>query len=246
MSTTAISSATPSFETGATIPIWRTAVVLLIGLGTFLLCYFSSNVTGATESGVNMKLPIFLDQFMGQDQEVSLAERTLLPGDTEFAKKIYSTLQGEYVSCQVVLSGGEKRSIHRPETCLPGQGWTISDAHKVPVRLSTGQTQTVMKLTLTRVFEVAEGDRRTMTNIFYYWFVGKDKTTAEHSERVLLTVWDRVFHNVNHRWAYVIVSGMVPDQTRPGAKGDAQTVEMLEKFIGKIAPQIQTKSVIPK
>ncbi|HEX8371222.1 MAG TPA: EpsI family protein [Chthoniobacterales bacterium] len=246
MSTPAAPADASTFAGGVQIPLWRSILVLLIGLGTYFLCSSSSNVTGATESGVNMKLPIFLDQFMGQDQEVSLAEKTLLPGDTEFAKKVYSTLRGEYVSCQVVLSGGEKRSIHRPETCLPGQGWTISDAREVPVRLSTGQTQTVMKLTLTRTYEVAQGDRRTMTNIFYYWFVGKDKTTAEHSERVLLTVWDRVFHNVNHRWAYVIVSGVVADQTRPGAKSETQTVEMLEKFIAKIAPQIQNKGVIPK
>ncbi|MEO7933608.1 MAG: exosortase-associated EpsI family protein [Chthoniobacterales bacterium] len=233
-----------SFVTGLQISVWRSVVLLVIGFGTLVLCYLTPNVNSVTEAGVNMNLPIFLDQFMGQDQEASLSEKVMLPGDTQITKKLYSSLHGEYVTCQIVLSGGEKRSIHRPETCLPGQGWTIGAAQKVPVRLENGQTQNVMKLTLTRVVEVAEGDQRKITSDFYYWFVGKDKTTPEHRERVLLTSWDRVFHNVNHRWAYVIVSGMVPDQSRPGAKTEAQTSAELEKFIGKIAPKIQHPDVI--
>ncbi len=233
-----------TFNNGFQISVWRSVVLLLIGFGTLALCYTTKNVSSVTEAGVNMTLPIFVDQFMGQDQEASLAEKVMLPGDTQIVKKLYSSLRGEYVTCQIVLSGGEKRSIHRPETCLPGQGWTIGAAQKVPVHLENGKTQNVMKLTLSRVVEVAEGDRRQITSNFYYWFVGKDKTTSEHRERVLLTSWDRVFHNVNHRWAYVIVSGLVPDQKRAGAKTEAQTSADLEKFIGKIAPKIQHPDVV--
>ncbi len=233
-----------TFDNGFEISVWRSVVLLVIGFGTLALCYTTKNVSSVTEAGVNMSLPIFVDQFMGQDQEASLSEKVMLPGDTQIAKKLYSSLRGEYVTCQIVLSGGEKRSIHRPETCLPGQGWTIGAAQKVPVHLENGKTQNVMKLTLSRVVEVAEGDRRQITSNFYYWFVGKDKTTPEHRERILLTSWDRVFHNVNHRWAYVIVSGLVPDQKRAGAKTEAQTSADLEKFIGKIVPKIQHPDVV--
>lgn len=233
-----------TFATGVSIPLWRSLVILAIGLGTWFACFRTPNVTAATEAGVNLDLPFFIGRFMGLDQEVSLAEKTMLPGDTKFAKKLYSTLSGEYISCQIVLSGSEKRSIHRPETCLPGQGWTISDARTVPVKLSNGQTQRIQKLTLTRIVEVGPGDQRKITNEFFYWFVGKDKTTPEHRDRVWLITWDRVFHNVNHRWAYIIVSGIVPEQGRPGAKTEQETIEDLKKFIGDMAPLIQHKDVV--
>jgi hypothetical protein len=237
-------TATPStFAEGVQISVWRSVVLLALGFGTLLWCHLTPNVSNVTEGGVKMELPIFVDQFMGQDQEISLSEKVMLPADTKFAKKVYSSLENEYVICQIVLSGGEKRSIHRPETCLPGQGWTIGDARKVPIKLENGQTQNVMKLTLSRIVEVGEGDRRKVTNIFYYWFVGKDKTTHEHRERVLLTSWDRVLHNVNHRWAYVIVSGVVPDAKQRGAKSEKETDETLVKFIAKMAPQIQLPGV---
>ena len=235
-----------TFQTGIKISLWRSILLVAIGVGTLAWCHFSPNVSSVTEAGVNMNLPIFLNQFMGQDLETSLSEKVMLPADTKFSKKLYSSLKGETVSCQIVLSGGEKRSIHRPETCLPGQGWTIGDARKVPILLTNGKTQNVMRLTLTRVVEVAQGDRRKLTNVFYYWFVGKDKTTPEHRERILLTSWDRVFHNVNHRWAYVIVSGVVPDQGKPGSESQKATEETVQKFISEIAPKIQNKDVVSR
>ena len=239
-----MSAVTSTFANGAQISPWRSAVLLFIGFGTLALCHFTGNVSGVTEAGVTMNLPIFLNQYMGQDQETSLAEKVMLPGDTQFAKKVYSSLQGDFIACQIVLSGGEKRSIHRPETCLPGQGWTIGDARKVPITLDNGKTQNVMKLTLSRIVEVGQNDRRKVTNIFYYWFVGKDKTTPEHRERVLLTSWDRVFHNINHRWAYVIVSEIVPDLGLPGRDLQLETDKKLTKFIAAIAPKIQHPDVV--
>lgn len=246
MSVAPANTTVSTFASGVKVSLWRSVVILAIGLGTFILCRQTPNVTSVSEAGVNMKLPIFVDRFMGQDQEVSLSEITMLPKDTKFAKKLYSTLSGDYISCQIVLSGGEKRSIHRPETCLPGQGWTIGDARKIPIQLDNGKVQHVQKLILSRLVEVGPNDRRKITNVFFYWFVGKDKTTPEHRERVLLTSWDRVFHNVNHRWAYVIVSGVVPDQSRPGAPNEKQTIENLMKFIGKMAPQIQHSNVVSR
>ncbi len=241
-----MTSAGSTFANGAQISPWRSIALLIIGFGTLAMCHFTSNVSGVTEAGVTLDLPIFLGQYMGQDQETSLSEKVILPGDTKFAKKVYSSLQGDYISCQIVLSGGEKRSIHRPETCLPAQGWTIGDARKVAIKLDNGQTQNVMQLTLRRIVEVGQNDRRTLTNVFYYWFVGKDKTTPEHRERVLLTSWDRVFHNVNHRWAYVIVSGIVPDQGRSGTNLQPETEKKLTKFIAAIAPKIQHPDVVSR
>lgn len=244
MSTTTTTTHASTFERGVAFPWWQSAVVAVLGTAVFVWCYSTLEANDVTEGGVITELPIFVDQYMGNEQEVSLAERTMLPADTIFAKKQYTSLRGEAINCQIVLSGGEKRSIHRPEVCLPGQGWIIKDARQVPIALDNGNTQNVMKLTLTRVVEVAEGDRRNITCDFYYWFIGKDKTTAEHKQRVWLTSWDRVFHNVNHRWAYVIVSGILPELNHPSGIKPEQVSKELQRFIGRIAPQIQKPNVV--
>lgn len=194
--------------------------------------------TTATESGVIMDLPDQVGDFPGKALPVSKNELNLLPTDTEFAKKTYRTPSGQEITCQVVLSGAEKRSIHRPEVCLPGQGWTIKSTEFIPVPLKSGQTLTVAKLTLTQEFELKSGERKLVTMFYLYWFVGKNKTTAKHTVRILLTSWDRIMHNVNHRWAYVIVSAPVTDNLMLGGLDRDQTMKMLKDFIAEVTPSI--------
>jgi hypothetical protein len=50
----------------------------------------------------------------------------------------------------IVLSGAERRSIHRPEVCLDGQGWTLLDAHVIPVEISPGKVLEVKDLHISR------------------------------------------------------------------------------------------------
>lgn len=233
-----------TFATGMSIPWWRIITLGVLGVAVLGICQVTRPPNESTEEGVIMDLPIFVESFMGTDAEPSLAEITMLPKDTEFRKKIYNTLQGNFIVCQVVLSGGEKRSIHRPEICLPGQGWTIADRRPISVKLDNGATQKVMKLILEREIQTGPDERRKISTEFMYWFVGKDKTTADTMDRILYSSWDRVMHNVNHRWAYVIVSAMVPPQAAGKPDAHAATVEMLKAFIGRLAPQIQKPDVV--
>ncbi|MBJ7326627.1 MAG: exosortase-associated EpsI family protein [Chthoniobacterales bacterium] len=221
------------------IPWWRSAVLAALALLTFWLCRETSPPDIAAEAGVVMNLPTLIGEWWGTDEPVSPSELALLPGDTGFAKKIYQDLSGNVVTTQIVLSGGEKRSIHRPEICLPAQGWTIQSGEVLPVRLASGRELEVMKLTLTRQIEVAAGDRRTLKSYFLYWFAGKDTTTPYHWVRLARTNWDMVMKKIQHRWAYVIVSAPVLEGLKPGAKSDAQTLDMLEDFIRQAAPKFQ-------
>lgn len=186
-----------------------------------------------------MNLPTLVGEWWGTEDPVSPSELAMLPGDTEFAKKIYQDLRGDTLTAQVVLSGGEKRSIHRPEICLPAQGWTIRSGEVVPVMLSNGRTLDVMKLTLTRQIEVAPGENRTLKNYFLYWFVGKDTTTPYHWVRLAKTNWDMVTKKLQHRWAYVIVSAPVLEGFKPDAKSDEQTLDMLKDFVREAVPKFQ-------
>ncbi|MFM8457697.1 MAG: exosortase-associated EpsI family protein [Chthoniobacterales bacterium] len=108
---------TAAFE----IPWWRSVTLAALAAITVWLCRESSPPDIAPEAGIVMDLPTLVGEWWGTEEPVSPSELALLPGDTEFAKKIYQDLRGDTLTAQVVLSGGEKRSIHRPEICLPAQ-----------------------------------------------------------------------------------------------------------------------------
>jgi hypothetical protein len=188
-----------------------------------------------------MSLPASLGAFHGKDLPLSEGERVVLPKDTEIIKKAYSDYAGDIVNAQVVLSGAEKRSIHRPELCLPAQGWSITSREKMPVKLDDGRTLVVMKDTITRQVEVSPGVTKPLTSLFCYWFIGDGTTTSSHVMRVFLTSWDRVVHGKNHRWAYAAVSAPVLQGFQPGGRDLKGTETLVTDFIGRLGPMIMKK-----
>jgi EpsI family protein len=207
------------------------------------MCQSTPETSQGTVAGVILQLPDAVKGFTGEDQPVSEAEIRLLPKDTGFAKKAYKDSDGDQVFGQIVLAGGEKRSIHRPEICLPAQGWNLKTGGAVPITLDDGRTLDVMRLIISKPVEVRPGVTKELTTVFLYWFVGKDMTTPYHWMRLAHANWDKVVHNINHRWAYVIVSAPVLDGFTPSGKNQEETMKMLESFVGEIAPKIMEPSV---
>jgi len=205
---------------------------------TFAACFWGTPPAGKSEPGIVMQLPSELVGLWGSDQPVSEAEKVILPPDTEFAKKIYSDGLGNDLYCQIVLAGAEKRSIHRPEVCLPAQGWTIKSGEVVPVALADGRTLEVMKLVVSRPVTMESGATRELTTVFCYWFIGKNATTPHHFVRVFKTNLDMLLHNTNHRWAYVIVNAPVLEGFIQGGKNLSATTAAIESAIAELAPQI--------
>lgn len=228
------------------IPWWRVCVVLVLTSAAVGACFIGTPPVSVSESGIVMTLPQSIGNFWGTDQKVSESEKVILPQDTEFAKKLYQDGAGNSVNAQVVLAGAEKRSIHRPEVCLPGQGWTLKTGSVLPVKLDNGKTLDVMMLTIARPVSLKNGEQKELNSLFLYWFVGKDTTTPHHLLRILKTNLDMLMHNTNHRWAYVIVSAPVLEGLVPGGKSLEQTQKLLETFIAALAPQIMKAEAMPK
>jgi hypothetical protein len=219
-------------------PIWKPLVLGGLALATVAACIWGSPAAHHSEPGIVMNLPGSIGALWGTDQPVSDSERVILPPDTEFAKKLYSDGLGTDIHCQIVLAGAEKRSIHRPEVCLPAQGWTIKSGQVVPVTLANGRVLDVMKLVVSRPVVLSNGQQRELNTVFCYWFVGKNATTPHHMVRVLKTNIDMLLHNVNHRWAYVIASMPVLEGFVPGGKGLDATTQTVERFIADLAPAL--------
>jgi len=218
--------------------LWRCLILVLLAGLTLLACRLFHDVDTKTEPGVSMNLPDSIGNYIGFGADITASERLILPGDTEFAKKQYSGFDLPEITTEIVLSGAQRQSIHRPQVCLVGQGWAIQKEETIPIALADGRVQKVRKLTLVRTQDGVQ-----IMGYFIYWFIGKDKTTADHFERIFLTSWDRIVHRVNHRWAYVIVNAIVPPQPEVTALERQKVLSDLVSFTRELIPQIQRPEV---
>jgi exosortase/archaeosortase family protein len=233
-------------ESSTAIPAWRSGTVL--GLAAVMLIIFavSPPVLLPMEAGVVMDLP---DQvklpgmdggdFFGSPAEVSEVEHKMLPKDTEFERKNYEDFHEHHIFFSIVLSGVQQYTIHPPEVCLVAQGWSIAGQEDIPLELESGHRLVVRNLSLQRDLLDREHQRRTVKAYYMYWYVADNLTTPSHLERNLVSSWDRVVHNRDHRWAYVIAMSPITQSLFPGGMTPAETRNMLTAFIRQIVPTFQ-------
>ncbi len=160
---------------------------------------------------------------------MSYDEAAVLPPDTILIKKSYTQPSGRQMFVSIVLSGGDRSSIHRPQMCLTGQGQVIMNTDVLEVPLAGRKPLDVMVLDLEPQGR-AEGSSAALT-YYAYWFVGKGRETPYHVQRMIWMSTDRIFHNVAHRWAYIAVSGLREEDS------DGHHEEIRE-FIGELYPQM--------
>ncbi len=174
---------------------------------------------------------------------MSTAEREILPADTGYERRVYlgrpEGAREAELTCTIVLSASDRRSLHRPEVCLPGQGWTIDSSEVVPVAMSGGEALGVKKLGLSRVVDRPGAEPVTIRAFYLYWYVGRDRTTPSTLERVLYSAYDNVFRNVNHRWAYVSVMSLVESSHDSSGRTEGETMRLLGNFIRECVPQFE-------
>jgi hypothetical protein len=235
--------------------IARAFILLLLCGMTSLLCQFSPAMKGGDESGVLAELPIVAGDFVGESEEPGEQEIALLPSDTIIVKRAYRTPgrsvgSRDLVQASLVIAGNDSRSIHRPEVCLDGQGWTVTDSRVREVRLLSGEVLQVRDLAIVREVLLGNGKKLPLRAHYIYWFVGADVTTPSNLERQLLSFRDNILHNINHRWAYPsvmawVTEGMSPEKTGQRMRSDEETVTMLLNLVGTLAPKFQ-KNLMPR
>jgi hypothetical protein len=215
-----------------------------LGLSLFLLCQRTPVTETVPESGVVMALPNLVGLFQGKAIAPSEGELAVLPKDTEIVRKEYENGAGDRIMASIVLSGGAKQSIHRPEVCLPAQGWSVLSTETMVIDPAAGRPFRIMDLRLTREVQIGPDDRRNLKAHYFYWFIGKDMVTPFHYVRLFHNSWDRAFRRVNHRWAYAIVMSIVTEGFLPNGKNETQTVQMLKEFTAEIAPTFMRKETL--
>lgn len=232
------SPATPTARGSGPSVLQLSALVVILG-GGVLLTALTSDVTKVTEPGVKLVdgLPFLPDQAGewrgGEVTGLSKEERDILPADTEGARRVYTDAAGHQVYCSLVLAGRDVTSIHRPELCLTGQGWHWNGIKiaEVPTAAVAGGVLRVSRLDSAHAVVMKDGRTGESQAIFVYWFVGKERTTPHHWQRILWTTMDRVFHNRNHRWAYFLLNA-------PVSTNQAETMQIVSQFIQQLYPNL--------
>jgi EpsI family protein len=195
-------------------PTLISAVIIVLAMAEMLLLHRLETLPPKGRVGVVLaadgKNPVELPTFLGRDwvgwpTAVTAIEREILPADTGFSRMEYvASRDPHHVFLSLVLSGRDRTSIHRPELCLLGQGWTITGR---AVREFAYPGKSAFRATVLNVQRQQRGPTGTVTipQLVAYWFVSGDTVAATHWERLALDGWNRVLHARADRWAYVLI-----------------------------------------
>ncbi|MCH2063631.1 MAG: EpsI family protein [Roseibacillus sp.] len=234
--------------------IVRSVVALLLVSATVGFCMLFPNAAENSASGMVLRLPgrEEVPGHLGFERPVSKEEKKWLPEDTGILKMLYVptalTASNEVeaaeagISVSLILSGMDRRSLHRPEVCLRAQGWRIAGKETVTLSVA-GEDLKVMDFTLLRKVNEKDGTIRNVRAHYVYWWIGAKRSTPSDFERILYTVLDNMFRNVNNRWGYpsVLVYADLKGRKTPAeiAVADAEARRRAFSFIQQNAPLFQ-------
>lgn len=125
---------------------------------------------------------------------MSRAERDILPADTTTRKAIYTLPDGTSFTIAVVIAGHSRRSIHRPELCLPAQGYILSER----------DVRDILPGVPVALFSIHR-EQETRMSGFAYVFLNSDGATVSNLRRVVGDTLERSLHNRIRRWAMVTI-----------------------------------------
>jgi EpsI family protein len=211
--------------------------VIAVGLASVALLPYTNKTSPV---GIAMTLPNVVGMWFGDNAEVTQHEIDVLAKDTQFARKVYTSPSGEQIYVSIVLSGEDMTtSIHRPERCLPAQGWTLSSSDVRTIPLPNGNSMEATRLYSARLLRDRENRPIKIHNLNYYFFVGYNHMTASHLTRTVMDLRDRIVHGYDQRWAYVTVAANVSEGLIPGGKSEAETAAMIEAFMKELMPKLR-------
>jgi hypothetical protein len=222
-------------------------VLVLMGITALGLNHVRSGHT-LGEPGVKTRprsdsknLEILLPEIVaGYSSEISTQSETellKLPADTSFRTRVYHAPDDFWSEVTVVMMGSDRSSIHKPQICMTGQGWTINDSasrqEDVPMTKPYPYTLRVNKLVASKEL-TQDGRQVPVRGVFVYWFVDADHLTASANQWMLW--WmprDLLTRGVLERWSYISYFTACP----PG--GEDAAFKRLKEFIVQSVPEYQ-------
>jgi hypothetical protein len=180
-------------------------------------------------------LPEDVPGYFSKSEPVTDIELKMLPKDTTFGKRRYWNDLGANADISVVLMGQDRTSLHKPEFCLVGQGWTIEKEESVKIKINRPYPYElpVKKMTASIRIKDKDGNPVVIRGLYVYWFVADNKITDSHNQRMWSMAKNLLETGTLERWAYIsYFSRCWPGQ-------ETETFNELKRFIAKSAPEFQ-------
>ena len=158
-----------------------------------------------------------------------------LPKDTSYAGRLYTAPDGLQINSTIILMGADRTSIHKPDYCLPGQGWSINEKTVVNIPVAGPQNYQlpVAKWIIGNVYQTPDGQKHEVSGLYVFWFVADGEQTADNYQRMWWLGRDLLRTGVLQRWAYVsFFSVCAPGQ-------EDATFEQMKKLIAVTVPEFQ-------
>lgn len=185
---------------------------------------------------MSFDLPAHVPGYTSKSEAQSQTVLDTLPKDTSFAQRLYSDTNGFWVNANIILMGMDRTSIHKPEFCLPGQGWNIAKKETVTIPISGPHPYhlQVAKWTITNLIRNSDGQKQEVHGLYVFWFVAKNEETDSHWQRIWWLTRDLLTTGVLQRWAYIsyFSAGF------PQGQEDAAFAR-IEKLIAASVPEFQ-------
>lgn len=184
-----------------------------------------------------VELPAAVTGYESRPGTIADLEINHLPADTSFGRRLYrDPIDGFEAQVNVVTMGTERTSIHRPQQCLPFQGWKIEREKEIPMRFEVNGkpvTLKVRRLDSTSRREV-NGRPTDLAAVYVYWFVADGLLAANTTSRHLQSIQRLLVNGELPRWSYVSFFTVCP----PGREDAA--FERLTHLLAATVPRFQT------
>ena len=154
---------------------------------------------------MQIDLPERVLDFTSTNVPESEIELGYFPKDTSYARRFYQAPDGFGAGATVIMMGADRTSIHRPDYCLPGQGWTIGSktAVNIPVSGSQPYELPVMRWDVHNSLTMPDGRKQAVSGVYVFWFVADHEQTVDNFQRMWWLARDLLRTGVLQRWAYV-------------------------------------------
>jgi uncharacterized protein DUF3485 len=154
---------------------------------------------------MKIDLPEYVLDFTSSNEPESQVVLDTLPKDTSFAQRLYIAPDGFWVNANIILMGTDRTSIHRPEFCLPGQGFQINSKTvvNIPIDRAPHYELPVMKWGISKSIQTADGRKLDFSGFYVFWFVADNEQTTGIVPMQLQMIRDQLLTGVLQRWAYI-------------------------------------------
>ncbi len=184
---------------------------------------------------MKIHLPEYVLEFTSTNMPEPEVVRGYLPADTTYAERIYTAPDGFWIQSTAILMGADRTSIHRPEWCLPGQGWTINEKEMfdIPIHDLPPYHLQAACWKLSQTVKQADGQNVKYEGLYVYWYVANNKETPDHNKMIESLTLDLLRTGALQRWSYISYFALC----RPGQEDAA--IDRIKSFIAAQVPEFQ-------